>query len=223
LQRRVTALQDDSGMVNAELAEMLGPRTKGVAVRHGERQMVQRLVGRRGRRMACIWSRGKHDHDLCIPVPQGDVTDVEIFSQEAKAKHGAIPPSTGPDIRHQELDVREAGDWCARSRFVVQRHLRILAMRLADAPDRIAWGFVRALVAGAPSPGPGRCGGRPRVTGWPRPRRARSGGGIAGTHHRRLPGRRSPAGPRADRARRPRPDGPRLGPTVHRGRHRYRR
>jgi hypothetical protein len=119
LKRGMTVLKHNPGVVDADLGEMLSPDKQRAPVRHGERQMIQNLVGQLFGRTGAPC---KHHHNLCRSVFQRNVPNIGVFRQGTKAQYSSIPPGTCCDIRHKELHVRQTGDWCAISGLCGRRH-----------------------------------------------------------------------------------------------------
>ena len=85
------------------------------AIGDGERQMVEPVSGRSGRRVARRRRLGQHHDEPPATVLQRDVADVGIVREGNEAQHGAVPLRTGADVGHQQLHVRQPGDGGALS------------------------------------------------------------------------------------------------------------
>lgn len=120
MQRRVAVLQDHSGVVDPDLGEVVGPGAQGMPVGNGEGEVVETPrwfpLSVAPRTLAFmvrwydVWPGGEDDHEPGGAVAKGHVADVEVLDVGLEPEGEGVPRGAGAHVRHQELDMREAGD-----------------------------------------------------------------------------------------------------------------
>lgn len=118
----MTILQNDSGMVDADLGEMVGPDAERLTVRYGEGKVVQVLSCRFSRLSVELFgepllrpsvdsrSVREHNHNLCRTVSERDVSDARVLRKGNEPECCGIPAGACLDVCHQKLEMGEPGD-----------------------------------------------------------------------------------------------------------------
>ena len=111
----MTILQNDAGMVDADLGEMVGPDAERLTVGYGEGKVVQVLSCRFSRLSIELFgeplvrpsvdsrSVREHNHNLCPTVSERDVSDASRSRQRARARvlrytSGRLPRRRSPEV-----------------------------------------------------------------------------------------------------------------------------
>jgi len=110
LQRWVIILEDDAVMLDADSGEMGGPGVERAAVRHGERQVIERLPWIWWGAAIGMTVVGQYDDDSGISMAQRDVPVFGVFGIGLQPESSGVPLGTRGHIGDRELHVRKARD-----------------------------------------------------------------------------------------------------------------
>src|ERR1700678_60825 len=109
-------------MVDAGLREMVRPDAEGLAIRHGECEVVHVLIRRSVRPSIGLRGLCEHDHELGPTVPECDVSDAGILRERDESERFGVPARTRPDVCNEQLEVGEPGNGRRGHRFVDRGH-----------------------------------------------------------------------------------------------------